>query len=310
MEPLTLIRRLEENVGRALVGKPDVVRLATVGLLARGHVLIEDVPGVGKTTLAAALARSIGAGFQRIQFTSDLLPADVLGTSVYQPEHGEFVFRPGPIFTNIVLADEINRTTPKTQSSLLEAMNEAQVSLDHTTHVLPQPFMVLATQNPREHAGTYPLPESQLDRFLLRIRIGYPSQTDEKVILRGAAVPTLDRIQPVLEAADVLALQEAADQIRADESVLDYLMALVAATRASALLALGVSPRGSLALLRAARAQALADGRDYLVPDDLKALAVPVLAHRVILKTPGTVGTALDAERVIRAIAQDVPVPR
>jgi len=310
MEYLTLIRGLEENVGRALVGKPDVVRLATVGLLARGHVLIEDVPGVGKTTLAAALARSIGAGFQRIQFTSDLLPADVLGTSVYQPEHGEFVFRPGPIFTNIVLADEINRTTPKTQSSLLEAMNEAQVSLDHTTHVLPQPFMVLATQNPREHAGTYPLPESQLDRFLLRIRIGYPSQTDEKVILRGAAVPTLDRIQPVLEAADVLALQEAADQIRADESVLDYLMALVAATRASALLALGVSPRGSLALLRAARAQALADGREYLVPDDLKALAVPVLAHRVILKTPGTVGTALDAERVIRAIAQDVPVPR
>jgi MoxR-like ATPase len=310
MEPLTLIRRLEENVGRALVGKPDVVRLATVGLLARGHVLIEDVPGVGKTTLAAALARSIGAGFQRIQFTSDLLPADVLGTSVYQPEHGEFVFRPGPIFTNIVLADEINRTTPKTQSSLLEAMNEAQVSLDHTTHVLPQPFMVLATQNPREHAGTYPLPESQLDRFLLRIRIGYPSQTDEKVILRGAAVPTLERIQPVLEAADVLALQEAADQIRAEESVLDYLMALVAATRASALLALGVSPRGSLALLRAARAQALADGRDYLVPDDLKALAVPVLAHRVILKMPGTSGTAMDAERVIRAIAQDVPVPR
>ncbi len=306
------MRKLEDNLSRALVGKPDVVRLAVVALLARGHLLIEDVPGVGKTTLAAALARSIGAGFQRIQFTSDMLPSDVLGVSVWEPQRGEFVFKPGPLFTNIVLADEINRTTPKTQSSLLEAMNEAQVSLDHTTHPLPRPFMVLATQNPREYEGTYPLPESQLDRFLLRIRIGYPGATDEKTILREAASPGLALLEPVLAVSEVLALQEAADRVRADESVLDYVLAIVAATRASHLLALGVSPRGSLALLRAARAHALADGRDYLVPDDVKALAVPALAHRVIVKAglgaPGATGTA--AESVIRGILQDVRVPR
>jgi MoxR-like ATPase len=307
-----LVRRLEDNLGRALVGKPDVVRLAVVGLLARGHVLIEDVPGVGKTTLAAALARSIGVGFQRIQFTSDMLPSDVLGVSVWEQKRGEFVFKPGPLFTNIVLADEINRTTPKTQSSLLEAMNEAQVSLDHTTHALPRPFMVLATQNPREYEGTYPLPESQLDRFLLRIRIGYPGAADEKTILRDAAAPGLSTLQPVLGVDDLLELQEAADRVRADESVLDYLLAIVAATRASQLLALGVSPRGSLALLRAARAHALADDRDYLVPDDVKTLAVPTLAHRVLVKTGlgalGAAGTA--AESVVRGVVQDVPVPR
>src|SRR5262245_38427565 len=237
-----LIQRLEENVSRALVGKSNSVRLAVVGLLARGHLLIEDVPGVGKTTLAAALARSIGAGFQRIQFTSDMLPSDVLGVSIYQPERGEFVFKPGPLFTNIVLADEINRTTPKTQSCLLEAMNEAQVSLDHATYPLPRPFMVLATQNPREYEGTFPLPESQLDRFLLRIRIGYPAGVDEKAILRGAGIPALEVLPPVVSVEDVLTLQDEAERVRADESVLDYLMAVVAATRASPLLSLGVSP--------------------------------------------------------------------
>jgi len=304
------IDRLEANLSRALVGKAEVVRLAVVGLLARGHLLIEDVPGVGKTTLAAALARSLGAGFQRIQFTSDMLPSDVLGVAVYEPDKHEFVFKPGPIFTNIVLADEINRTTPKTQSSLLEAMNEAQVSLDHTTHRLPRPFMVLATQNPREHAGTFPLPESQLDRFLLRIRIGYPSEADERTILRGAGGPVVETLETVLDAADVIALQEAAERVRADESVVDYVLAIVTATRRSRLLALGVSPRGSLALLRAARAHALADGRDYLVPDDVKRLAVPALAHRVLLAGPATDGAGAGAEAVIRTIVQDVPVPR
>jgi len=307
---LDLIHRLEASVSRALVGKPEVVRLAVVGLLARGHLLIEDVPGVGKTTLAAALARSIGAGFQRIQFTSDMLPSDVIGVSIWEPAKSDFVFKPGPLFTNIVLADEINRTTPKTQSSLLEAMNEAQVSLDHSTYPLPRPFMVLATQNPREHEGTYPLPESQLDRFLLRIRIGYPGAPDEKSVLRGAGSPVLETLVPVLQAEDVMALQEEADRVRADESVLDYIMALVAATRSSPLLSLGVSPRGSLALLRAARAQALADGRDYLVPDDVKSLAVPALAHRVMVKGRGAQGGGIDAEAVLRSIVQDVPVPR
>jgi MoxR-like ATPase len=297
-------------MSRALVGKAEVVRLAVVGLLAKGHLLIEDVPGVGKTTLAAALARSLGAGFQRIQFTSDMLPSDVLGVAVYEPDKHEFVFKPGPIFTNIVLADEINRTTPKTQSSLLEAMNEAQVSLDHTTHILPRPFMVLATQNPREHAGTFPLPESQLDRFLLRIRIGYPSEADERTILQGAGVPMAETLERVLDAAEVIELQEAAELVRADDSVVDYVLSIVTATRRSRMLALGVSPRGSLALLRAARAHALADGRDYLVPDDVKRLAVPALAHRVLLAGPATDASGAGAEAIIRTIVQDVPVPR
>jgi MoxR-like ATPase len=305
---LDLVRRLEHNVALALVGKPEVVRLAVIGLLARGHLLIEDVPGVGKTTLAAALARSIGGGFQRIQFTSDMLPSDILGVTVYQPDRGDFVFKPGPLFTNIVLADEINRTTPKTQSSLLEAMNEAQVSLDHSTFPLPKPFMVLATQNPLEYEGTHVLPESQLDRFLLRIRIGYPEAEDEKAILRGGGGAAAESLQPVLSAADVLELQEQVECVRADDAVLDYLMALVAATRKAPLLRLGVSPRGSLALLRAARARALTDGRDFLVPDDLKELAVPALAHRVLLRSVS--GGEVDADAVLGAIVDATPVPR
>jgi MoxR-like ATPase len=302
------IRRLEDNVAQILVGKPEVIRLAVIGLLARGHLLIEDVPGVGKTTLAAALARSIGGGFQRIQFTSDMLPSDIIGVTVYQQDRGDFVFKPGPLFTNIVLADEINRTTPKTQSSLLEAMNEAQVSLDHSTYPLPRPFMVLATQNPLEYEGTHALPESQLDRFLLRIRIGYPGPADEKAILRGGGPTAAELLPPVLTTAEVLELQAQVELVRAEDSVLDYLMALVAATRASPLLRLGVSPRGSLALLRAARARALADGRDFLVPDDLKALAVPALAHRVLLRAMP--GGEVDADAVIAAIAATTPVPR
>jgi MoxR-like ATPase len=305
---VALIRRLEDNVARALVGKPEVIRLAVIGLLARGHLLIEDVPGVGKTTLAAALARSIGGGFQRIQFTSDMLPSDILGVSVYQPDRGDFVFKPGPLFTNIVLADEINRTTPKTQSSLLEAMNEAQVSLDHSTYPLPRPFMVLATQNPLEYEGTHALPESQLDRFLLRITIGYPGASDEKAILRGAGATATEALGPVLAAADVLQLQDEVERVRVEDSVLDYVLALVAATRAAPPLRLGVSPRGSLALLRAARARALADGRDFVVPDDVKALAVPALAHRVLLR--GATGGEVDPAAIVRALCDAVPVPR
>jgi MoxR-like ATPase len=241
-----------------------------------------------------------------------MLPSDVLGVSVWEPKGGEFVFKPGPLFTNIVLADEINRTTPKTQSALLEAMNEAQVSLDHSTYPLPRPFMVLATQNPREYEGTFPLPESQLDRFLLRIRIGYPAAADEKAVLRGDAVPPPAGLATVVEADEVMGLQEAADRVRAEESVLDYLVALVTATRRSPLLALGVSPRGSLALLRAARARALADGRDYLLPDDIKDLAVSALAHRVMVKASlsGSAAGGMDAEAAVAAILQDVPVPR
>src|SRR5512138_3097040 len=240
---LKSIRALEQSVGQALVGKPEVIRLAIVALLARGHLLIEDVPGVGKTTLAQALARSLGLAFQRIQFTSDLLPSDILGVSIFDPRKSEFEFKPGPIFANIVLADEINRTTPKTQSSLLEAMNESQVSLDHHTYRLPQPFMVLATQNPLEYHGTHPLPESQMDRFLLRIRIGYPDESYERQILRGAGAAALDRLAPVLEGEAVLGLQARADAVRVDDSLLGYVLSVVQASRSHGSLALGVSPR-------------------------------------------------------------------
>jgi MoxR-like ATPase len=304
-DDLDLIQSLEKNVARCIVGKPEVVRLAVIGLLARGHLLIEDVPGVGKTTLAAALARSISGSFARIQFTADMLPSDVIGVSVWDAARGEFSFKPGPLFAHVVLADEINRTAPKTQSSLLEAMNEAQVSLDHTTHALPSPFMVLATQNPREYEGTYPLPESQLDRFLLRVRIGYPDAEDEKAILRGAAASP-DTLAPALGLEDVRRLQTLADTVRVADLVLDYVMALVSATRESSRLTLGVSPRGARALVAAARAAALTEGRDYVVPDDVKRLAGPALAHRVIPRASDVV----DAEAIVAAIVQDVPVPR
>jgi MoxR-like ATPase len=306
------IRSLEESIGRALVGKPGAVRLAIVALLARGHLLIEDIPGVGKTTLARALARSLGLGFQRIQFTSDLLPSDILGISVFDPRTSSFEFRPGPIFANIILADEINRTTPKTQSSLLEAMNESQVSLDHHTYRLPQPFMVLATQNPLEYQGTHPLPESQMDRFLLRIRIGYPDEAHERRILRGEGAAKLDTLQPVLDGQAVLSLQAQADAVRVEDSVLEYAMAIVQVTRSHPALALGVSPRGSLALVQSARALALVDGRRYCVPDDIKELAVPACAHRIIPRDrwEGAVESTADPERIIREIVQEIAVPR
>ena len=309
---LDLVRRLESNVALALVGKPEVIRLAVIGLLARGHLLIEDVPGVGKTTLAAALARSIGGGFQRIQFTSDMLPSDILGVTVFQPDRNDFVFKPGPLFTNIVLADEINRTTPKTQSSLLEAMNEAQVSLDHSTFPLPKPFMVLATQNPLEYEGTHALPESQLDRFMMRLRMGYPGSEDEKTILRQQSLnSSVGHITPVMHSDDVLALQREVREVAVDESLIDYLIRIVRATRDSEILDLGVSPRGSLALYHAAQALAFVQGRDYVIPDDIKRLVIPVFAHRIVVNSRYSTGLRRsdEAQAALQEILKTVSVP-
>jgi len=283
--PQTLARlaELEAILGSAIRGKPEVLRLSLVCLLARGHLLIEDVPGTGKTTLAQALAKSFHCSFQRIQFTSDLLPSDVLGVSVYNPESREFEFRPGPVFANVVLADEINRTTPRTQSALLEAMNEAQVTVDGRTLPLPQPFLVIATQNPVEHHGTYPLPESQLDRFLMRIKMGYPSHETEREILRSrAGDDSVATIEPVAGIADVLSMQEAVARIKVDSSLHDYALEIVNRTRKSDQLLLGVSPRGTLMLQRAAQARAFLEGRDFCLPDDFKQLAVAVFSHRVV----------------------------
>jgi len=281
----TQLNELRSTIARVVRGKDEAIELALVALLARGHLLIEDVPGVGKTTLAQALARSFRCSFQRIQFTSDLLPSDVIGTSVYVPGTQEFEFKQGPIFANMVLADEINRTTPKTQSALLEAMNEAQVTVDNSTHALPQPFFVLATQNPVEHHGTYPLPESQLDRFLLRIRMGYPSKASEKEIMQRDGGSALDAIAPVMDAADVVRLQESVTRVRAEDALLDYALSIVERTRNDERILLGVSPRGSVMLHRAAQARAFLDGRDYLVPDDMKKLVIPVFAHRIVLNS-------------------------
>jgi MoxR-like ATPase len=306
------ILALQENIEQVIKGKPEVVRLTITTLLARGHLLIEDVPGVGKTTLAHSLARSLDCDFRRIQFTSDLLPSDILGVSIYNQKSQAFEFKPGPIFSHIILADEINRTTPKTQSSLLEAMNDTQVSVDSHTHPLPKPFMVIATQNPVEYHGTYPLPESQLDRFMMRIRIGYPDPSDEKLILTTQRLfqPAGD-LKPVLTAGDVLDLQNAVDQVRMDEGLADYLLALTRATRNSELLGLGVSPRGAMALHKAAQAYAFVNGRAYCIPDDIKRLAPLVFAHRVIvnarLETYGRRGE--DAERILRELVSQIPVP-
>ncbi|MGH7369908.1 MAG: AAA family ATPase [Candidatus Methylomirabilaceae bacterium] len=311
---LERIDRLQANIEQVLFGKPEPIRLAIVVLLARGHLLIEDIPGVGKTTLAQALARSLGVSFQRIQFTSDMLPSDILGVSIYDPRQGEFEFKPGPLFANIILADEINRTTPKTQSSLLEAMNDFQVSVDHHTYPLPHPFMVMATQNPMEYHGTHPLPESQMDRFLLRLRLGYPDREEEKRILRApAASATLERLHPVLSAEELLGLQEIVERVRVEESLADYLMAIVEATRRHEGLTLGVSPRGALALYRAAQALALIEGRDYCIPDDVKRLALPVLAHRVLVKG-GSIGRDIGqgfdaAEQLLHALIAAIPIP-
>jgi MoxR-like ATPase len=307
------IAQLQRNIASVIKGKDDAIRLALIALLARGHLLIEDVPGVGKTTLAHALARSFHCTFQRIQFTSDMLPSDVIGISVFNPATQEFTFKPGPIFANVVLADEINRTTPKTQSALLEAMNETQVTVDNRTIPLPRPFLVLATQNPIEHHGTYPLPESQLDRFLLRIRMGYPARASEKDILRNHAGggTGVNDLQPVLEAEDVQAMQDAVERVRVDESLLDYALEIVERTRQTDQLSLGVSPRGSVMLHRAAQARAFAEGRDFCIPDDFKQLILPVFAHRVVVNTRyvSTQKKSEQAEAILRDLVESTRVP-
>jgi len=306
------IERLQRTVETVIKGKPEAVRLAIVALIAGGHLLVEDVPGVGKTTLAHALARALDCSFQRIQFTSDLLPSDVIGLSVYNQHSGVFEWKPGPIFANMVLADEINRTTPKTQSALLEAMAERHVTVEGTTHLLPTPFIVLATQNPIEHHGTYPLPESQLDRFMLRLRIGYPSSDDEKQILRDREFQDpLDELEAVMTGADVLALQDNVASVAVDDALVEYLMRLVSATRNSEMLDLGVSPRGTLALFRAAQALALTEDRAFCIPDDIKRLVLPVFAHRVVVSSrfSSSLRRSEEAEAVLREIMKSVSVP-
>ena len=312
MDVVAKIKALQSNIERVIKGKPHAVELTVLALLARGHLLIEDVPGVGKTTLAQSLAQSLGCSFKRIQFTSDLLPSDIVGVSIYNPQKQDFEFKPGPLFAHIVLADEINRTTPKTQSSLLEAMNDAQVSVDNRTHRLPQPFMVIATQNPWEYHGTFPLPESQLDRFLMRIRIGYPNSLDEKTILeRQQLLHPADELEPVLSEQEIVDLQEKAEKVRVEDSLMEYLLAIVSATRRSEYLALGVSTRGAIALHKAAKALALVRQRDYCLPDDIKELAPLVFSHRVRLEAKQGIHDhrSEDVERVIQDIVESVPVP-
>ena len=305
------VRKLQQSIESVVRGKPEAVKLALVCLLADGHLLIEDVPGVGKTTLAHALARAFDCSFRRIQFTSDLLPSDILGVSVFNQVDQRFEFREGPIFANVVLADEINRTTPKTQSALLEAMSEGKVSVDNRTHSLPRPFMVVATQNPIEHHGTYPLPESQLDRFLLRIRMGYPEAGAEKEILRRRNSHGAAAVDAELRADDILEAQAAVLSVRMDDALLDYLMAIVEATRRSEFLIIGASPRGSLALHRAAQALAFYEGRDYTIPDDIKRLVLPVLAHRVIVssKYSSPHRRSEEAESILSEILRSIEVP-
>ena len=304
--------QLEASLQKVIRGKDDVLRLALISIFARGHLLIEGVPGVGKTTLGQALARAIDCSFQRVQFTSDMLPSDVLGISIYSAIEQRFEFKRGPVFANVVLADEINRTTPKTQSALLEAMNEGQVTVDSHSFPLPQPFLVIATQNPVEHHGTYPLPESQMDRFLMRVRMGYPHGEAEREILRSqAGAAQLENLEPVLTGADVLEMQHAVTRVRVDESLVSYTLQIVRKTRDSEHLSLGVSPRGSQMLYRAAQASAFLDGRDFCTPEDFKPLVVPVFAHRVAVSTlySSTLKTSEQTDQVVRDIVESIPVP-
>jgi MoxR-like ATPase len=302
------IHRLESNVARVIRGKREVIRLATVCLLARGHVLIEDVPGVGKTTLSQALAKSLGLSFQRIQFTSDLLPSDIIGVSIFNQKTQAFEFVPGPLFANVVLADEINRATPKTQSALLEAMSERKVSIERMRYSLPEPFVVLATQNPLEYQGTFPLPESQLDRFMMSLSLGYPPRADEKdLLLSGGVENLLDHLEPVLSREGLVDLQDSVTQVRVADKLADYILSLAEATRHSGEFLLGVSTRGAQSLFRSTQALALCEGRNYAIPDDVQRLAPSVLSHRVVLKR-GVVD--LDgARKAIERVVASTPVP-
>jgi MoxR-like ATPase len=311
VDPAERIRTLQENVGQAIRGKGEAVKLSIVALLARGHLLIEDIPGVGKTTLASSLARSIGGTFRRVQFTSDLLPSDITGISIFNPDSRVFEFKRGPLFANIVLADELNRATPKTQSSLLEAMAEYRVSVDSITHPLPTPFFVVATLNPVEHHGTYPLPDSELDRFLMRVGMGYPDAAAEReIIVRQRLVNPAETIEPVLTGNEVIDLQQRVRDVHVDDSVLDYMLALVGATRDHPAIDLGVSPRGSISLFRGAQALAMVEERNFVTPDDVKKMAVPVLAHRIILKQTASSGHAGQTTRmIVEDLLHRVPVP-
>lgn len=306
------IRELQTAVEGVIRGKSETVKFALIALLAKGHLLIEDVPGIGKTTLANALSRALAMSFQRIQFTSDLLPSDVIGLSIYNQKNGEFEWKAGPIFSNIILADEINRSTPKTQSALLEAMAEEQVTVEGVSRRLPLPFVVVATQNPSEHHGTYPLPESQLDRFMLRLHMGYPSLEDERKLIRDReAADPLQLVEPVMTRKEVIELQNLVSDVRVDESLIDYILQIVDATRKSESLELGISPRGSLALFRSAQALALIEGRDYCIVDDIKRLVIPCFAHRIIVSSRAAVlrQRTREAEQVLLDILQTVSVP-
>lgn len=308
----TRASQLEAALKTIIRGKDEVVRMAIVCVLARGHLLIEGVPGVGKTTLGHALARAIDCTFNRVQFTSDMLPSDVLGISIYSSLEQKFEFKQGPVFTNVLLADEINRTTPKTQSALLESMSECQVTVDGQSHALPQPFLVIATQNPVEHHGTYPLPESQMDRFLMRVKMGYPEAASEREILRATAgAARLDDLRSVLTGADVLSMQNEVETIRVDDSLVDYALSIVKKTRDSEYFSLGVSPRGSLMLYRAAQALAYLEGRSFCSPGDFKRLAIPVLSHRIVVdaRYSSTLKKTEQADQLMQEVVESVSVP-